>query len=289
MPVRPASLRAGYPSLLVQRRVSPKKDTPAAPPCARKVRGRWLVAPTAHPCADGAMRALHRAHPAGISAIARRRRRGLVAARSCAPKQEQRDVLSRINCRSAPAALEPTCNTRNTQVGSRCAAPNPTGLAGKSKKPQCPSTTAFAGMMPALALFNPFRPRQAREEEARRGGAMDRAEFAVRAGMHGRQTPQRVCAVTRARCARDRGREGALLFGDFLLGKQEKATGPQGCGTNRHGRESVFAKPRTTSQMRNLGASRKSQPQGCGTNQQGRRWVVVQTSEPNQPSRFGAS
>jgi len=33
-----------------------------------------------------------------------------------------------------------------------------------------------------------------------------------------------------------------LLFGFFLLDKQEKETGPQGCGTKTHGCESVVAK-----------------------------------------------
>ena len=33
-----------------------------------------------------------------------------------------------------------------------------------------------------------------------------------------------------------RRRRGVLLFGFFLLDKQEKETGPQGCGTNLHGR-----------------------------------------------------
>jgi len=34
---------------------------------------------------------------------------------------------------------------------------------------------------------------------------------------------------------------GVLLFGFFLLDKQEKETGPQGCGTNPHGCDPVFA------------------------------------------------
>ena len=33
-------------------------------------------------------------------------------------------------------------------------------------------------------------------------------------------------------CPANRGREGALLFGYFLLGKQEKVTGRQGWRTN---------------------------------------------------------
>ncbi len=43
---------------------------------------------------------------------------------------------------------------------------------------------------------------------------------------------------------------GVLLFGFFLLDKQEKETGPQGCGTNLHGRGPVVAR--------------------CGTNTHGR-------------------
>jgi hypothetical protein len=42
-------------------------------------------------------------------------------------------------------------------------------------------------------------------------------------------------------CPRDRGREGALLFGYFLLGKQEKVTPSQGCEGSSQGRESVLA------------------------------------------------
>ena len=40
----------------------------------------------------------------------------------------------------------------------------------------------------------------------------------------------------------DRGRGGALLFGYFLLGKQEKVTRAQGCARNAHGRGTGFAK-----------------------------------------------
>ena len=35
-------------------------------------------------------------------------------------------------------------------------------------------------------------------------------------------------------CPRDRGREGALFFGDFLLGKQKKVTRPPGRRTEKH-------------------------------------------------------
>jgi hypothetical protein len=38
--------------------------------------------------------------------------------------------------------------------------------------------------------------------------------------------------------------EGALSLGYFSLGKQREVTGRQGCRTNSHGCESVFAKAR---------------------------------------------
>lgn len=60
----------------------------------------------------------------------------------------------------------------------------------------------------------------------------------------------------RARGAQGGAARGALLFGGFLLGEQEKATGPQGCGTNRHGRQSVFDKPNKPRQTHGQGASR---------------------------------
>ena len=49
------------------------------------------------------------------------------------------------------------------------------------------------------------------------------------------EPPERACAVRRARMPANRGREGALLFGYFLLGKQEKVTGRQGWRTERTG------------------------------------------------------
>ena len=66
--VRPASLRAGFFLLLVQEKETKEKDNPASAPSAhpaRKVRERRPVAPTAHPCADGARSAIHRAPPSG--------------------------------------------------------------------------------------------------------------------------------------------------------------------------------------------------------------------------------
>ena len=64
---------------------------------------------------------------------------------------------------------------------------------------------------------------------------------------------------------------------------------PQGGGTNAHGRESVFAKPRTTRQTRNFGASRKSQPQGYGTNSYARESAFANAITARQEPKRGAS
>ena len=51
---------------------------------------------------------------------------------------------------------------------------------------------------------------------------------------HGRalSKPRSLLAKSRGHgCPRDRGREGALFFGYFLLGKQKKVTGDQGWST----------------------------------------------------------
>ena len=69
---------------------------------------------------------------------------------------------------------------------------------------------------------------------------------------HGRavsEPPERPRGVTRARCPRDRGREGALLFGYFLLGKQEKVTrSPWMASEKAQGREAVLAKRQNQSE-----------------------------------------
>ena len=219
VPVRPASLRSGVFLLLAQEKVTKEKGTPRSAAlrasCAQGSRSM-------SGCADS-------------TSLCRRRNARAPSRAPCGLLGHRPPPLMGIGNRSALLRAKAKASSRF-------------GTARWSDQGAQHRIRHFAsaGMMPAPLLFNPFRPRQAREEEARRGGARDRAEFAVRAGMHGRQTPQRVCAVPRARCARDQGREGAVLFGGFLLGEQEKATGPQGCGMNQHGRESVFARSNTT-------------------------------------------
>jgi hypothetical protein len=77
------------------------------------------------------------------------------------------------------------------------------------------------------------------------GRAHDARAFAVSAWMRCRRTSADVHASA-GQDARRALPRGALLLGYLLLGKQEKVTGPQGCGTNMHGRGSVFAKTRTS-------------------------------------------
>ena len=94
--VRPASLRAGSFSLLAQRKGTKRKGSPASAPSAhpaRKVRVRRPVAPTAHPCADGAMSAIHRAPPSGRFGHRPPPLKGpgkAKAARSCAQKPKRK-------------------------------------------------------------------------------------------------------------------------------------------------------------------------------------------------------
>ncbi len=232
---RPASLRSGSFSLLAQRKGTKRNGSPAAPPCALNARKVRERRPVAPTAHPCADGAMSAIHRAPPAGRFGRRPPPLMGT------QGQGGALLRAEA--------------SAQARAR----------------------AMAGAAAVLALLapSPFWPRRSREDQARRGGARERAEFAVRPGMGCRQTPQRECAVTRARCARDRGREGALLFGVFLLGKQEKDTGPQGCGTNRHGRQSVLAQANTIRTTQSFGASRNSQPQGCGTNTHGRGWVVA--------------
>ena len=55
--------------------------------------------------------------------------------------------------------------------------------------------------------------------------------------VHGRTVsgPRSLLAKSRGHgCPRDRGREGVLFFGDFLLDKQKKVTRPPGWRTKKH-------------------------------------------------------
>ena len=99
----------------------------------------------------------------------------------------------------------------------------------------------------ATRLLRPGRPRSAlpgslsaaaRTRRKKPEGARARCAR-VRCQAHGcavSEPPERPRVVTRARCPRDRGREGAFLFGYFLLGKHcaagaaRTASRPEGRG-----------------------------------------------------------
>jgi len=81
------------------------------------------------------------------------------------------------------------------------------------------------------------------EEKARRVAGRRPASSLSGHGWPVSEPPQRPRAVGRQA---DRARGGALLFGYFLLGKQEKVTRAQGCAWNPQGRGSVFAKSTKT-------------------------------------------
>jgi len=71
-----------------------------------------------------------------------------------------------------------------------------------------------------------------------RGGARDRAAFAAGQGRPVGKTPAARSEPFAQRRARHRG---CVLFGYFLLHKQEKVTPSQGCEGSSQGRESGFA------------------------------------------------
>ena len=115
--------------------------------------------------------------------------------------------------------------------------PNRKGIG--TEVPPTTSNELCSGVRSALPLIFPLQRRWTADGSARRGGARDRAAFAVSAGMRCQRTPAdgHEPAGPQARWA---AMPGAFLFGDFLF-RKEKVTRPQGCGRNTQGRESVLA------------------------------------------------
>jgi hypothetical protein len=110
-----------------------------------------------------------------------------------------------------------------------------------SVMPRCPAALCFCAQERAALPPGPRAARRVGGGKARRGARRKRARSLP---VHGRtlNEPRSPLAQSAGTMPADRAARGALLFGYFLLGKQEKVTGPQGCGTNTQGRESVFAK-----------------------------------------------
>ena len=85
----------------------------------------------------------------------------------------------------------------------------------------------------------PSRPRRGRGGKSPQGRAHDARAFAVRPGTACQRTSVASSRSRRAGARRPRSR-GCVLFGYFLLHKQEKVTPSQGCEGNSQGRESGF-------------------------------------------------
>jgi len=201
-----ASLRAGYFSLLVQREVTKRKDTPTATPTrhpAPWIRERRPGFADSASCADGERACIRARAPGGPS------RPPSTVADGDPGKS---GALLRAEANSRMRAARGLCGQEGRAFGSPGSL-----LAAASARRQGP---------------------QGRREGSRRVCRQRRTRC--------RQTPERARAVTRAGCARDRGLEGALLFGDFLLGKQEKVTRSQGCEWNTQGCGSVSTKRMTS-------------------------------------------
>ena len=94
----------------------------------------------------------------------------------------------------------------------------------------------------ALALQGPSRPRRACAGSARRVARRMRASLSSGHGWPVDKPRSTIAKSLGHGCPNDRGREGALLFGYFLLGKQEKVTRAQGCAWKTQGCGSVIAR-----------------------------------------------
>src|SRR6185312_9285602 len=80
------------------------------------------------------------------------------------------------------------------------------------------------------------RGEQAQEIAARSAGARRMRARSTRAHGCAPGEPRSLLAKSQGHgCPCDRGREGALFFGYFLLGKQKKVTGDQGWSTKNTG------------------------------------------------------
>ena len=95
----------------------------------------------------------------------------------------------------------------------------------------------------ALLFPGPSRPRRAGAGKVARS-AIARRMRASPMSVQGRTVsgPRSLLAKSRGQgCPRDRGREGVLFFGDFLLDKQKKVTRPPGWRTKKHTDVSRFS------------------------------------------------
>src|SRR5438445_3748926 len=193
----------GYFSLLAQRKVT-KRNAPQALRFSgflpEKYATSACVPPIAHPCASGGIGAIHRAAPAGIAAAA--------AAMQWGPNSS---ALLRAEAKSE----------RQKAKGKRQKA--------KSERRATVQADALLGRAGCASLLGPFALRRQRTIRPVRVGAGPRRFRWV----HGRTfSGTRPLTRTFRAGARKAQCEGVLLFGYFLLHKQEKVTrSPQASGS----------------------------------------------------------
>ena len=263
--VRPASLRAGGFLLLAQEKATKENGALTAlvprASCARDCADALRGLPTDHPWSDGKLGAIHRAAPAGFSCARLPQPKGVEKPRRGHPAR-------------TPEMSDPVLRT----------------LIRPPSRPETRRCLGFGAQERAALALGARQRRRVAAEADRRGSAMDRAHCAVSAGTRCRRNRTPLAHLARMERARRRCR-AAISFGSFSLGKQRKGTGPQGCGTNTHGREWVVVRAPDSSEG-NLKQRRGAQPmspQGCGTNAHGRQSVVAKANTTWTAQTFGAS
>ena len=191
--VCPPSMAASYFLLLAQKKVTKENGTLGAAPLAqRAVRYGWTgLAKRPSMASRPNRRDPSRRPRAGHAAGPSTLRRGFRGD----PKGKSKAKEEKQTCR-----IYAMCLLR--QGLPRSALPGPLSAAASRRRK---SRAAIAGRMPATST---------RAQGCAPGEAL------------------RVLAESRGHgCPRDRGREGVLFFGDFLLDKQKKVTGDQGWST----------------------------------------------------------
>ena len=170
----------------LSKRKSPKRRTPHGAARGKKPRGFanvGRVAPTVHPCTDGAMGAIHRAHPAGL--FVRR-----PPALKGTPQEQER---SRAKPSQATQSIKP----------------KPASLFARRSARAC-----------ALPGF-PLRPGERVEEKARRGACRDARAFVAAQDVPS-TNPATRSRSRRTGCPAT-GTPGCLSFGYLFFGQAKKS------------------------------------------------------------------
>jgi hypothetical protein len=215
--VRPAPAAQG-----LSKRKSPKRRTPhGARPReeAPRVRVRRPVAPTVRPCTEGAMGAIHRAHPCGPFGRRPPAAEGSLRSRAQAEQRKAR----REQARGAGGGKCQGRVQERTRVHCRL------GRAMKQAR-----TPALRAQERAFALPGfPLRPGERVEEEARRGACTDARAFVVGTGCAVNE-PRNPLAQSTDRMSGDRDARVPFFWLPFLWAstapqeRRERRCGPEG-------------------------------------------------------------